>query len=245
MYLSRLAVDTASRAFRRDRANVHDMHRTLLSVFPEVLSGAPARQEHGVLWRLEGGGRGGPVLLVQSRSAPDWALLPDGYLAEAPRVDPLGPLLDAAGPGRILSFQLVAAPAKSLAPTAAPAAAVAGGAAAGAGRPLGRGRRVALREPADQLAWLVGRGRQHGYVIPAAPAGGPDAGVTTLPDLRGAKNLQGVGGAQRRNPISLTAARFEGRLVVTDAERFAASLCEGIGRGKAYGCGLLTVAEAG
>ena len=37
---------------------------------------------------------------------------------------------------------------------------------------------------------------------------------------------------------------FEGRLVVTDVERFRQALADGIGSGKAFGFGLLSVAPA-
>lgn len=44
-----------------------------------------------------------------------------------------------------------------------------------------------------------------------------------------------------RNRVSLLAVTFEGTLEVTDAELFRQALCAGIGRGKAYGLGMLTV----
>ncbi|MFE6446372.1 type I-E CRISPR-associated protein Cas6/Cse3/CasE [Nocardiopsis dassonvillei] len=53
VYLSKLTPNTGSRAFRRDFADVHEMHRTLLSALPDEAEGAPARQAHGVLWRMD------------------------------------------------------------------------------------------------------------------------------------------------------------------------------------------------
>jgi CRISPR system Cascade subunit CasE len=41
--------------------------------------------------------------------------------------------------------------------------------------------------------------------------------------------------------VSLLAVTYEGVLRVTDQERFREMLCRGLGRGKAYGMGLLTV----
>lgn len=41
--------------------------------------------------------------------------------------------------------------------------------------------------------------------------------------------------------VELAYSVFEGLLTVTDAELFTHALTQGIGRGKAYGCGLLTV----
>ncbi len=44
-------------------------------------------------------------------------------------------------------------------------------------------------------------------------------------------------------PMTFGAATFEGVLEVTDAEKFRESLKQGIGTGKAYGFGLLSVAK--
>ena len=52
-------------------------------------------------------------------------------------------------------------------------------------------------------------------------------------------------GAERERPVSLLAVTYEGLLTVTDAALFRRTLTEGIGRGKAYGLGLLTVMHRG
>ena len=44
-----------------------------------------------------------------------------------------------------------------------------------------------------------------------------------------------------RNAVTLLSATFEGVLTVTDEVLFRKTLTEGIGRGKAYGMGLLTL----
>ena len=45
----------------------------------------------------------------------------------------------------------------------------------------------------------------------------------------------------KERPVEISYAVFEGRLTVTDATLFVNSLTHGIGRAKAYGCGMLTV----
>jgi CRISPR system Cascade subunit CasE len=45
----------------------------------------------------------------------------------------------------------------------------------------------------------------------------------------------------KSKPVELSHATFEGVLTVTDSEKFVTALTQGIGRGKAYGCGLMTV----
>ena len=46
----------------------------------------------------------------------------------------------------------------------------------------------------------------------------------------------------KARPVELGVAVFEGELKVSDREIFVQALTQGIGRAKAYGCGLLTVA---
>ncbi len=43
--------------------------------------------------------------------------------------------------------------------------------------------------------------------------------------------------------VTIRTATFEGLLTITDLEKFTATLTTGIGRAKAYGCGLLTIAR--
>lgn len=47
---------------------------------------------------------------------------------------------------------------------------------------------------------------------------------------------------ENKNCVTLMTVVYEGVLTVTDVELFWNVLCSGIGRGKAYGCGLLTLA---
>ena len=49
----------------------------------------------------------------------------------------------------------------------------------------------------------------------------------------------------KKAPIMLGIAEFEGELAVSDADAFRHALANGIGRAKAYGCGLLTIARQG
>jgi CRISPR system Cascade subunit CasE len=48
---------------------------------------------------------------------------------------------------------------------------------------------------------------------------------------------------ERTNRVTLDVATFEGVLKITDLSAFKRALINGIGRGKAYGCGMLTVAR--
>lgn len=91
------------------------------------------------------------------------------------------------------------------------------------------GRNVALNDAAEQSAWLTTRASRHGFRVDALQF--HDLGAITGYRPSGA----------RGDWLTIRAVRYTGRLTVTNPPRFTATLREGIGRGRAFGCGLLTV----
>ena len=81
-YLSRLALNPRSREVRRDLADCQQLHRTIMSAFPQAGDGEPARERFGVLYRLDADRAENAFLLVQSRAEPDWSRLSSGYLLD-------------------------------------------------------------------------------------------------------------------------------------------------------------------
>ncbi len=223
MYLSRLLLNPRSRAVQRDLADCQERHRTIMAAFPPAPAGQAAREAYGVLYRLEVDRRRGLItLLVQSLAAPDWTRLPSDYLLpgtgeDNPAVKEVGQIFRSIPAGAVFSFRLRANPTRKIDTKTGPD---------GHRR---HGRRVELVREADQLAWLQ---RQ-------AQTGGFDLLAVRLSGLTKEK------GRRRGAPSSLTVAGlvFEGRLRVTDPQRFLEqALCRGLGPGKAYGCGLLSLA---
>ncbi|MCF6523771.1 type I-E CRISPR-associated protein Cas6/Cse3/CasE [Streptomyces sp. JJ36] len=53
-----------------------------------------------------------------------------------------------------------------------------------------------------------------------------------------------VGARRDRHTVTHARTRFDGQAVVRDAEALAEHLASGFGRGKSYGCGLLSIAPA-
>ena len=94
--------------------------------------------------------------------------------------------------------------------------------------------------PAQQSAWLRERARQWGFEI--IPVDGQDIeeapNVTKRQDLSFARR----GSDGKIGKITLRKAQFDGALRITDVELFRKALINGMGRGKAYGMGLLTLA---
>ena len=93
---------------------------------------------------------------------------------------------------------------------------------------------------AQQLQWLLDRAAQMGVEFaPLAPDkssdGNPEPSVKVT-------NRQLSRFKRRNSHISLSVVQFDGLLTVTDPEKLRGILTDGLGRGKAYGCGLLTLA---
>ncbi len=223
MYLTKLVVNYRSREFRRDYADISCMHRTVMSGFPDLDTEEPARKHAAVLWRLDPAGAT-YVMYVQSALQPNYDQLPPGYLQQTAQTRTLEPVLEAAVIGRRLAFRLQANPTRSL-------LSVGGGTG-----PRRRGKVTALRELPDQIDWLQSQGQRRGFVVPEGSNSQPD--VTAVPGMM----LTGTRREQQRRQITIYPVRFDGHLVVTDSDAFTAALREGVGRGKAYGCGLLSLA---
>lgn len=91
------------------------------------------------------------------------------------------------------------------------------------------GKRYGLLKEADQLAWLVRQGQRHGFELTSV--------IVTACDMLHTKK-QAAG-------ITLLRACYEGGLRVTDPGLLENAVRTGIGPGKAFGCGLLSLAKAG
>jgi len=209
MWISKLVLNPTSKAARRDLANPYEMHRTLSRAVSKALEEGRER----LLWRLEPTrGLEPPVVLVQTLTEPDWRVLEEGYA----EVFPPKPFEPALRPGQRLRFRLRANPTKRLAAT---------------------GKRVALKTPAEKIAWLERRLWEGGFRLLEGETG-PLARILqdTFVEV-GRKKEQKEG-----RLMQVQAVLFEGALEVVDPVRARATLERGIGPGKALGLGLLSLA---
>ena len=93
-----------------------------------------------------------------------------------------------------------------------------------------RGKPVAHITTAYQEEWLEKQAAKHGFALEE------DQWLVT--ESKWYRFRKG----DSRQYVRILAVTYEGVLTVTDAECFQLSLMQGIGRGKAYGLGMLTVA---
>jgi CRISPR system Cascade subunit CasE len=81
----------------------------------------------------------------------------------------------------------------------------------------------------DQVAWLQRQGDRHGFRVES---------IDTIPS----PNLWGSKG-KGQNPIKVHTVVFQGILRIQDPGLLVSAIQQGIGRGKSYGCGLLSLSR--
>lgn len=193
---------------------------------PQKLHGAVESAFEGErrrrLWRLDRLG-GKLYLLLLSEEWPDLTGIaaqfgPAGGAGQAETRD-YTPLLQCITPNSVWQFRLTTNPTKSC-PNPKDVAA--------------RGTVRAHCTVEYQQQWLLQRAEKHGFAL------APDGFAVTA-----SRWLQFSKGGARRRPVTLLSVTYEGVLQVTDPQAFCQLLTQGIGRGKAYGLGLMTVMHRG
>jgi CRISPR system Cascade subunit CasE len=101
-----------------------------------------------------------------------------------------------------------------------------------------RGLRVPERTAAHQLKWLLSRVAKWGFEIPVADTG--EAAVRIVARDRIVFFRESARGVSDR--VVLQTATFVGRLRISDEVLARRSLLQGVGKARAYGCGLITLA---
>jgi len=147
MYLSQLFLDPRSRNVIKDLNDPYQLHRTVMSGYPQVL---PAGER--VLFRLEISNHPPRIeLLVESHTLPDWEhLAATGYILAPAAIKTFLPEFQA---NQVFNFRLVANPTKRL-----------------HGNEEEVGPRVGLFREEDQFAWLARKGGEHGFQVLEARA---------------------------------------------------------------------------
>ncbi|MFI6415382.1 type I-E CRISPR-associated protein Cas6/Cse3/CasE [Streptomyces sp. NPDC050585] len=212
IHLTRIVPNPRSSDARRDARSAVDTHRRLMSLFPQH-TGPDPRAHFGVLYRTDDTPTG-PHLLVQSTHQPDLTRLPDAYGTALTR--PLGPLLDALRPGLTIRFRCVASPV----------------------RKPGATTRALYDLPA--VVALNGAAADEWWLRQADKAGLKVLNLHSTP-LDAARGTRSPDDGQKQR-INHHRARFDGTAAIIDPDQLRTAITTGIGRGKAYGCGLLTIA---
>lgn len=244
MYLSKLILNPRSQHVRRDLADCQALHRRVLSAFRRV-DAEGARASLGVLYRVETDERAGATtFLIQSAERPEWDGLPDHYLApeegvENPACKFIGEKYAAVAAGMVFRFRLRANPTRKIETKT------------GADGRKRNGKRVEIREEQKQVEWLERKGAQHGFRVHGVLTTDENKSVGNRGSRRAAvatdENMLPTGGEVDKKPrpprLTFASVLFEGELMITDKESFVDALKGGVGSGKAYGFGLLSISR--
>ena len=234
MYLSRLILNPRHRGVWRGLADCQSLHRTVMSAFPSASGTADARSALGVLYRVEEQRAGAIALLVQSKVPPDWSQLDHGYLQDTgsdfanPACKEVDQQYRSLHAGDVLTFRLRANPTRKIDTKT------------GIDGRRRNGKRVELCREEAQLEWLRRKGEQAGFELLSVRANLDVPNVRALPGTKVTGKRPGNGAGR----LTLASVIFEGVIRVADAEKFRRALEQGVGPGKAYGFGLLSVARA-
>jgi len=225
MYLSRLTLNPRSAQVRSELARPYEMHRTLSRAFPQDAFRKTRDDDDaaGVLFRVDEQPRANSIaVLVQSQVTPDWAYLNDvrdarghAYLLQPPECKSFELKLVA---GQTLAFRLRANPTKRL----------------GAHARDVNGKRVGIYDEDEQLKWLQRKADAGGFRIVRA---------LVSRDER-IENAAAIPRGEQKHDLKMLSVQFDGILQVLDAARVGKTVARGIGSGKAFGFGLLSLALA-
>lgn len=237
MYLSRIQLNPQRRDAWWLLSSPQRLHAAVLASFADPPTGDQDGKPR-VLWRLDRE-QGRVFVYVVSPDAPDFAHLAEqaGWpTTERGLVRPYAPLLDRLEVGQMWAFRLAANPTRYERTHEG-----------------ARAKRVGHLTVRYQEEWLHERSEQCGFRITRTPHDGPEGEfdthdvVTTRREVvsfdRREPDRDSTHGRTKRT-VTLSTVQFDGRLEVADADALRRALTTGIGPGKAYGCGLLTLARA-
>ncbi|WII09702.1 type I-E CRISPR-associated protein Cas6/Cse3/CasE [Methanomassiliicoccales archaeon LGM-DZ1] len=217
MYLSRVELNPYRRETMRALRSPEIMHAAVMASFPSSASGGDR-----ILWRIDRVGAA-TYLLVQSARKPDFHHIVDQF--GRPECDSAWDCLDYDGflskieNGQVWRFRLAANPVHSVMDPEH--------------REGARGKVCGHVTAEQQTKWLLDRCGKHGFSI---------VGSEEEPNVRIV--FREVSKFRRGDAqVTINRAVFEGVLRVEDADALRLAMSGGIGKAKAYGCGLLTLAR--
>lgn len=225
MYLTRFRFNTARRDSRRLLSAPRYLHAAVQHAFPEPerLQGEDAR----ILWRLDQASRHEAVLYISSPEEPDLSHLveqagwPARGLEAGWETRPYDKLLGALEVGQEWAFRLTANPVHTVRTD-----------------PDKPKQRLAHVTVAQQIQWVMDRCDRHGFKVAEQSTGEPNLVLNERTWLQ----LDKENVKARDSKVKIRTATYEGVLVVEEPTALRSALVKGIGKAKAFGCGMMTLA---
>ena len=224
MFLTKIDLAPERRLARKYLGSPQAMHAVVMGATGGNIGDGPGR----VLWRVDRGTT--TALYILSPLEPDCSQLVAevGAAGTQARTLDYSPFLASLDAGQLWAFRLTANPSYS------------------ASRGPGvRGQRYGHVTVEQQRQWLVERAPRHGFeLMPVDHVDdeGSDGAVMVVHRERPVFNRRRSEG-EGRDRVTINRTVYEGVLRITDPESLRRALIAGIGRSKAYGCGLMTLAR--
>lgn len=176
----------------------------------------PEEIEKGIrlrkLWRIDRIANE-DYLLIVSKDKPDSALLERHGVPGTAKTLNYDTFLDSLKVGQRLQFKTTLTPTKSVFTGDSEQT---------------RGKIIHLKTNAEQKAYLVDRAEKNGFSV-------------ATDDILITKTQYGLKKVKGDNKYYAYQVTYDGHLTITDVDKFKDVLVNGLGRNKAYGCGLMTV----
>ncbi|WP_433226002.1 type I-E CRISPR-associated protein Cas6/Cse3/CasE [Actinomadura formosensis] len=228
MYLTRFRINTGRVGARKLLASPQTMHAAVMTSFAEAPSPGDGPR---VLWRLDRDGAADTHLCIVSPMRPDLTHLVEqaGWPTTARwETFDYAPFLKRLTKGDTWGFRLTANPVHSI-----------------RRRDSEPTKVTAHLTPSRQLNWLLKQEEKAGFKVAEKSTEkqlvpGHDTHDLLIHGRRQFRFAKRGNGGQ----VTLVAVTFDGRLEITDPDAFRLTLTQGLGRAKAYGCGLMTLAPA-
>jgi len=231
VFLTKIELDPTRRLARKYLGSPQVMHAVIMKATGGNDGGGSGR----VLWRVDRAVQSTTTsLYLLSPSEPDCSQIVQeaGTAGVLARTLDYSPFLEQLEAGQQWFFRLAANPSYS----------------ASQGKGI-RGKRVGHVTTEQQREWLITRTAGYGFEL-VSTSERLDDGADATDSVVVVRRERPVFGRQRpdgktRDQVTINRTVYEGVLRITDAERLRHVLISGIGRSKAYGCGLMTLARIG
>lgn len=215
---TKILINPARRKGRNYLTNPHMLHAAVMSSFPPDID----KEEGRILWRLDQRGHEHILYIVGPEKPTATHIVEDaGWEVRPQQSADYNRLLSQLVKGQRWAFELVANPTHTI--------------------PVKDGKRgkVAAHVGAtQQLKWLHGKAETMGVSF-----GSLEESTARVVEKRELNFYRTRPNGERGQRVHLVTARFNGELIVEDPDQLKSTLINGIGRGKGYGCGLLTLAR--
>lgn len=240
MYLSKAYLNTQNSQVIQDLGNIYDFHRRISILFPNTTNNKSFRKEFQILYRIDNPkDERTPYLLIQSKIAPEWSNLLDSYpyyFKGTPESKDLIPFLNKLLEMQNHIFKLKVNPVKRPPPKKY-----------GKGEYRGKTNRIPIQREEKLIKWLERKSKTSGFRLLQIHTTNEenifDIRVRNVPKARikTPYRYQNVISKKREHNLTFHSVIFEGRLQIVNIKQFKEALISGIGPGKAFGFGMLSI----